>query len=139
MKQPELTLADAFSNKPGLETRKIQGKDTGQAARQGLRQKHQQVLNEGCRTEQDTKGSWKPYVSTAKGKTAMSLNGTDTILSVCMPVFVAYKLIVSTGRTSISHSYVAVVMEAGLLLSEVAASQEKANSIKIYSTCFPEE
>lgn len=87
MKQPELKLADAFSNKPGLETRKLQGKDTDQAARQGLRQKLQQVLNKGCLTEQDTKGGWRPYASTAKGKTVMSLNGTDTILSAYTPVF----------------------------------------------------
>lgn len=87
MKQPELKLADAFSNKPGLETRKIQGKDTGQASKQGLRKKHQQVLNEGCLIEQNTNGGWRPYVPTAKGKIVMSLNGTDTILSAYMPVF----------------------------------------------------
>lgn len=64
-----------------FETRKIQGKGSIQAARQGLRQKLRQVLNEGCFIERDTKGSWRPDVSAAKGRTVMWLNGTDTILS----------------------------------------------------------
>lgn len=65
----------------GLRPEKIQGKGSSQAARQGLRQKYEKVLNEDCLIECDTKGGWRPDVSAAKRKTAMILNRTDTILS----------------------------------------------------------
>lgn len=48
--------------------RKIQGQGGSQATREGLRQKHQQVLSEGCLVECDTKGGWRPDVSVSKGK-----------------------------------------------------------------------
>ena len=40
-------------------------------------------------------------------------------------------MIVSTGKTSNGHRYIAVFMEAGIPLSKPAVSREKANSIKI--------
>lgn len=68
LKQPKLKSAGALSNKPELKTSKIQGKGGSQAARQGLRQKHQQVLSEGSLTECDTMGGWRPDMSVSKGK-----------------------------------------------------------------------